>query len=72
MSKFDRFDLTKALTFFMVVTAWLSAAVCSKWFGLAGNRVPHALRSEMCILVEDMRKDHEISEELITLCSEGE
>ena len=68
----SKFDFTKALMFFMVVTAWVSSAHCSKWFGLAGNREPHALRSQLCQLVADVGNNQQVSMDLIELCLKGE
>ena len=66
----NKFDFTRGLMFFMVVTSWFSAGYCSKWFGLAGSRIPgpHATRSQFCILVEDLKSQHTISTELVELC----
>lgn len=67
----SKFDFSKGLIFFMVITSWVSAGYCSKWFGLAGERVPgpHANRTQLCMLVDEVVKLTEVNPMLIELCN---
>ena len=37
-----RFDLNRALSVLVIISAWYSAGICSNWYGLIGPRVKKA------------------------------
>ena len=61
-----RFDLNRALSVFVVISAWYSAGICSNWYGLAGPRVKKAPLVEFCMLVTEVSEN----EKLLDKCAQ--
>ena len=59
-----RFDLNRAMTALLIISAWYSAGICSNWYGLAGPRIKKAPLIEFCLLVTEVSQN----EDLIDKC----